>query len=105
MSIRAQAVSPAPPEPVASRVSPFLRQLLEVMRMLQFEVHNYSFKFDQSQSTNMGYEILLWSWQNHTLHHVSVGKYENSLSINNSLIQFHTEDNKVTRGSGAGGKR
>ncbi|KYO31562.1 taste receptor type 1 member 3 [Alligator mississippiensis] len=69
-------------------------QLLEVMRMLQFEVHNYSFKFDQSQSTNMGYEILLWSWQNHTLHHVSVGKYENSLSINNSLIQFHTEDNK-----------
>uniref|UniRef100_A0A7M4DWR7 Taste receptor type 1 member 3 n=1 Tax=Crocodylus porosus TaxID=8502 RepID=A0A7M4DWR7_CROPO len=44
-------------------------QLLEVMRTLQFKVNNYSFKFDQSQSTNMGYEILLWSWQNHTLHH------------------------------------
>ncbi|NWS17533.1 TS1R3 protein, partial [Pachyramphus minor] len=69
-------------------------QLLHFMDTLPFEVNGQSFRFDQSHSTNTGYELIFWSWKNGTLRYLSVGEYEQSLNINESQIQFHTPDQK-----------
>ncbi|KAJ7421494.1 Taste receptor type 1 member 3 [Willisornis vidua] len=69
-------------------------QLLHFMDTLSFEVNGQSFRFDQSHSTNTGYKLIFWSWKNGTLRNLPVGDYEQSLSINESQIQFHTADQK-----------
>ncbi|NXU87711.1 TS1R3 protein, partial [Xiphorhynchus elegans] len=69
-------------------------QLLHFMDTLPFEVNGQRFRFDQSHSTNTGYKLILWSWKNGTFRNLPVGDYEQSLSINESQIQFHTADQK-----------
>ncbi|XP_010204806.2 taste receptor type 1 member 3 [Colius striatus] len=69
-------------------------QLLHFMNTLPFEVNGQRFKFDQSHSIDTDYKLILWSWRNGTLTYLPVGTYEGSLSINKSLIHFHTADQK-----------
>ncbi|NXE20012.1 TS1R3 protein, partial [Ardeotis kori] len=69
-------------------------QLLHFMNTLPFEANGESFRFDQSHSTNTGYELIFWSWKNSTLTYLPVGSYEGTLYINKSQIQFHTADQK-----------
>ncbi|NWW51356.1 TS1R3 protein, partial [Pedionomus torquatus] len=69
-------------------------QLLHFMNTLPFTANGQSFKFDQSHSTNTGYKLIFWSWENGTLTYLPVGDYEESLHINKSQIRFHTVDQK-----------
>ncbi|NWT01230.1 TS1R3 protein, partial [Mionectes macconnelli] len=69
-------------------------QLLHFMDTLPFEVNGQSFRFDQSHSTNTGYNLIFWSWKNGTVSYLPVGGYEQSLHIDESQIQFHTPDQK-----------
>ncbi|NXD65705.1 TS1R3 protein, partial [Eolophus roseicapillus] len=69
-------------------------QLLQFLNTFPFEVNGQQFRFDQSHSTNTGYKLILWSWKNNTLEYLPVGDYGESLYINESQIEFHTEDSK-----------
>ncbi|NWU61106.1 TS1R3 protein, partial [Pterocles burchelli] len=69
-------------------------QLLHFMNTFPFKVNGQSFRFDQSHGTNTGYELIFWSWANSTLTYLPVGNFEESLSINESQIRFHTADQK-----------
>ncbi|NXD79693.1 TS1R3 protein, partial [Halcyon senegalensis] len=69
-------------------------QLLHFMNTFPFKVNGQSFRFDQSHGTNTGYKLIFWSWKNGTLEYLPVGDYQESLHINKSQIQFHTEDQK-----------
>nr|UUZ33031.1 taste receptor type 3 [Indicator maculatus] len=69
-------------------------QLLHFMNTLPFQVNGQSFRFDQSHGTHTGYKLIFWSWKNSSLTYLPVGDYEGSLDINNSLIYFHTADQK-----------
>ncbi|KAM6402599.1 taste receptor type 1 member 3 [Rhynochetos jubatus] len=69
-------------------------QLLHFMNTFPFKVNGQNFMFDQSHTTNTGYKLIFWSWKNGTLTFLPVGGYEDSLYINKSQIQFHTEDQK-----------
>ncbi|NXX85946.1 TS1R3 protein, partial [Urocolius indicus] len=69
-------------------------QLLHFMDTLPFEVNGQRFKFDQSHGIKTGYKLILWSWRNSTLTYQPAGSYDGSLSVNRSLILFHTGDQK-----------
>ncbi|NXK20589.1 TS1R3 protein, partial [Arenaria interpres] len=69
-------------------------QLLQFMNTLPFTVNGQSLRFDQSHSTNTGYKLIFWSWENGTLTYLPVGDYEESLYVNKSQVQFHTADQK-----------
>ncbi|NXP14524.1 TS1R3 protein, partial [Thinocorus orbignyianus] len=71
-------------------------QLLNFMNTLPFTVNGQTFRFDQSHSTNPGYKLVFWSWENGALTYLPVGDYEESLHINKSQIRFHTADQKAS---------
>ncbi|XP_044301218.1 taste receptor type 1 member 3 [Varanus komodoensis] len=72
-------------------------QLLEKLKTISINVSNQSFHFDQSHSINPGYDIIVWRWKGHRVNHFTVGNFSHKLSIDPSLIQFHTKDHKPPR--------
>uniref|UniRef100_H9GKG7 Taste receptor type 1 member 3 n=1 Tax=Anolis carolinensis TaxID=28377 RepID=H9GKG7_ANOCA len=75
------------------RVKPW--QLLEKLNDLNFSIHNESFHFDEQHSINMGYEVLSWTWPHKKTEIVSIGSFHGNLSINESMVHFHTVDQKA----------
>ncbi|XP_054857845.1 taste receptor type 1 member 3 [Eublepharis macularius] len=69
-------------------------QLLEEMKTLRFSIKNQSFHFDQYRSISRGYEIIAWSWQEGRIQYISLGHFNGNLSINESLLHFHTKNQK-----------
>ncbi|KAJ6658786.1 hypothetical protein lerEdw1_019708 [Lerista edwardsae] len=70
-------------------------ELLEAMKIVQFDIGDRTFQFDQYRSMNTGYEVIGWGWREARLEFVTLGDFHGSLSMNKSLVQFHTEDQKA----------
>ena len=71
------------------------RQLLEVLKEVNFSLNGSHFEFDSNGNPNIGYNILQWVWGNNILSFKDVGTFYENLSINNTLIQWHTVCAKV----------
>ncbi|KAM9535019.1 taste receptor type 1 member 3 isoform 1-T1 [Salvelinus alpinus] len=65
-------------------------QLLEVLKEVNFSLNGSHFEFDSNGNPNIGYNILQWVWGNNNLSFKDVGTFYENLSINNTLIQWHT---------------
>lgn len=70
-------------------------QLLEVLKEVNFSLNGSHFEFDSNGNPNIGYNVLQWVWRNNSLSFKDVGSFYKNLSINNTLIQWHTGSTKV----------
>ncbi|CAB1314895.1 unnamed protein product [Coregonus sp. 'balchen'] len=81
-----------------SKVYPW--QLLEVLKKVNISLNGSHFEFDSNGNPNIGYNVLQWVWGNNSLSFKDVGTFYENLSINNTLIQWHTGSTKVHRVKG-----
>uniref|UniRef100_A0A3P8ZY35 Taste receptor type 1 member 3 n=1 Tax=Esox lucius TaxID=8010 RepID=A0A3P8ZY35_ESOLU len=76
-----------------SQVYPW--QLLKALRKVHFTVLGRQLEFDSNGNPNIGFNIIQWIWTNQSLSFKDVGVFYKSLSINNTLIQWHTGSTKA----------
>ncbi|XP_038871260.1 taste receptor type 1 member 3-like [Salvelinus namaycush] len=81
------------PRGAKSKVYPW--QLLEVLKKVNFSLNGSHFEFDSNGNPNIGYNVLQWVWRNNSLSFKDVGTFYKNLSINNTLIQWHTGSTKA----------
>ncbi|XP_030231223.1 taste receptor type 1 member 3 [Gadus morhua] len=76
-----------------SKVYPWM--LMKELRKTTFELNGIQMSFDSSGNPDLGYILVEWFWENGIFKSKTVGQYHNSLSLNKSLLEWHTDDNQV----------
>ncbi|XP_069466109.1 taste receptor type 1 member 3-like [Ambystoma mexicanum] len=76
---------------VDSKIYPW--QLLEAVKRVNFTVLNTSFYFDEYGNPNSGYDVVTHSMDN--MGYKKIGRYSGQLDINDSLVNWRTNDNQV----------
>lgn len=77
-------------------------QLLEELKNVTFSFNGETFNFDSSGDALIGYDVITWHVTNTTNKIQIVGTYEileRKISINNSLLQWNTQNNQVIKHS------
>ena len=70
-------------------------QLLEVLRNTSIDINGTHLQFDSKGNPNVGYDIIEWDWNASTLDFVVVGSFKEKLSINKTLLKWHTANSEV----------
>ena len=70
-------------------------QLMKVLRNTSFELNGMQMSFDSSGNPDLGYILVEWFWENGTFKSKTVGQFVQSLYLNESLLEWHTDDNQV----------
>ncbi|XP_019747950.1 taste receptor type 1 member 3 [Hippocampus comes] len=76
-----------------TRILPW--KLLRVLQNTSFDINGKHLVFDSSGNPNMGYGVIEWIWTDSHLDFRVVGSFDEDLSINKSLIKWHTENSQV----------
>lgn len=70
-------------------------QLLEVLKNTSMDIMGTHVAFDSNGNPNIGYSLIEWVWNDTDLDFIVVGSFYNKLSINRSLLKWHTENAEV----------
>ncbi|XP_029005495.1 taste receptor type 1 member 3 [Betta splendens] len=70
-------------------------KLLEVLRNTSVNVLGTQLVFDSSGNPNLGYNLIQWVWKSWGVDFTYAGGYYQQLSINVSLLRWHTADGQV----------
>ncbi|KAJ8400732.1 hypothetical protein AAFF_G00395010 [Aldrovandia affinis] len=70
-------------------------QLLEELKEISFEVGGEQFTFDNKGNPNFGYFVKTWYWQKDNVTFQNIGDFYQNLTINETLIKWHTPNSKV----------
>ncbi|KAF3856161.1 hypothetical protein F7725_016884 [Dissostichus mawsoni] len=70
-------------------------KLLEVLRNTSIDINGTHLQFDSKGNPNVGYDIIEWVWNASTLDFVAVGSFKEKLSINKTLLKWHTANSEV----------
>ena len=68
---------------------------MKELRKTTFKLNGIQMSFDSSGNPDLGYILVEWFWENGIFKSKTVGQYHNSLSLNKSLLEWHTDDNQV----------
>lgn len=75
----------------------FLLQLLEFLRNISVDVLGTNLVFDSSGNPNLGYNLIQWVWKTWGVDFTYIGGYYDQLSINLSLVNWHTGNGEVNQ--------
>ncbi|XP_054473702.1 taste receptor type 1 member 3 [Anoplopoma fimbria] len=70
-------------------------KLLEVLKNTSVDINGTHLKFDSDGNPNMGYNIIEWVWKDSDVDFLDIGNFHVQLSINKTLIKWHTENSEV----------
>ncbi|KAL3058845.1 hypothetical protein OYC64_010896 [Pagothenia borchgrevinki] len=70
-------------------------KLLEVLRNTSIDINGTHLQFDSEGNPNVGYDIIEWVWNASTLDFVVVGSFKEKLSINKTLLKWHTANSEI----------
>ncbi|CAL8338799.1 unnamed protein product [Lota lota] len=70
-------------------------KLMKVLKNTSFELNGIQMAFDSSGNPDLGYIVVEWLWENGSFKFTTVGDFDRRLSLNESLMKWHTEDSMV----------
>ncbi|KAI4826568.1 hypothetical protein KUCAC02_030014 [Chaenocephalus aceratus] len=70
-------------------------KLLEVLRNTSIDINGTHLQFDSKGNPNVGYDIIEWVWNASTLDFVVIGSFKEKVSINKTLLKWHTANSEV----------
>ncbi|XP_041945159.1 taste receptor type 1 member 3 [Alosa sapidissima] len=70
-------------------------QLLEELKNVSLDINGTHFEFDDEGNPSMGYDLLVWTWKKSQVKFREIGNFYLNLSINSTLIEWHTVSNRV----------
>ncbi|KAK5872651.1 hypothetical protein PBY51_013333 [Eleginops maclovinus] len=70
-------------------------KLLEVLRNTSLNINGTHLQFDSNGNPNVGYDIIEWVWNASTVDFIIVGSFKEKLSINKTLLKWHTPNSEV----------
>ncbi|XP_026873307.2 taste receptor type 1 member 3 [Electrophorus electricus] len=65
-------------------------QLLEKLQNISLNLNGTKLDFDQMGNPDIGYDILVWVFGNHTITFQNIGNFNQIITINKDLIKWHT---------------
>ncbi|XP_043847212.1 taste receptor type 1 member 3 [Dromiciops gliroides] len=78
--------------PSQNRTRPW--ELVSKMYDLRFRARSLTLQFDDNGNVDMIYDLKLWVWHNEELELLTVGSFQEGLTLNRSQIRWHTQGNK-----------
>ena len=69
---------------------------MKELRNTSFDLNGIHMSFDSSGNPDLGYILVEWFWENGNFKSIKVGNFDQRLSLNESLLKWHTDDNEVT---------
>jgi len=72
-----------------------LLQLLKILKNTSFVLNGIRLVFDSRGNPDLGYNIVEWVWENGSLSFMEVGHFNRILSLNDSLLKWHTDNSEV----------
>ncbi|XP_067443061.1 taste receptor type 1 member 3 [Thunnus thynnus] len=70
-------------------------KLLEVLKNTSMDINGRHVKFDKNGNPNIGYSVIEWVWNSSDVNFMDVGSFYNELSINMSLLKWHTDNTEI----------
>ncbi|KAI3369945.1 hypothetical protein L3Q82_024752 [Scortum barcoo] len=70
-------------------------KLLKILRNTSLDINGTYLEFDQNGNPNIGYDVVVWVWNNSGVYFKPVGNYQKKLDINRSLLKWHTKSSKI----------
>ena len=70
-------------------------QLLEVLKNTSINTSGTYLEFDKNGNPNIGYNLIEWVWESPKTNLRVVGSFDDELSINKSLLKWHTDNAEV----------
>lgn len=75
----------------------FCAQLLPWVQKVSMKLNGKVIKFDSEGNPSIGYDLLAWVFQNNTVTFQDIGTFVQNLTINKTLIKWHTKNNTVLK--------
>ncbi|CAL8339941.1 unnamed protein product [Merluccius merluccius] len=70
-------------------------QLLKALKNTSFDLNGKHIEFDSSGNPDVGYTMVEWVWENRSWDYKDVGYFNRTLTLNESLLTWHTNNSAV----------
>uniref|UniRef100_A0A8B9H395 Taste receptor type 1 member 3 n=1 Tax=Astyanax mexicanus TaxID=7994 RepID=A0A8B9H395_ASTMX len=79
--------------PKQDRVYPW--QLLKKLQKVSLTLNNANIEFDAEGNPSIGYDVVVWIFQNSTVYFRDIGNFTKNITIDKPLIKWHTANSAV----------